>query len=349
VNYTFTDQEDDDETGLYNYRARLYDPLLGRFISADSIVPEPGNLQAFNRYSYCVNNPLVYVDPSGHFFGTELLIAVAVTALIGAAAGATVAAVNGTDIGMGALTGAISGAGVYLGGIPGGALAGVINASITGDDLGQGALWGAVGAGAGILAGYGVGQLNIGNPYVQFGVSMTAGGLVSGGISSLAGGDFVQGFQNGAIGAAAGYFASMGISKILKQSPANTSPGKGDDRAICDLTQGGEQLVKTGTGTEWKSTPETSSCVFARHEYKFIGGEPIGFRGNGFFCACYYEVKWSWYNCFNKYGQVVMRELRFTYSGETFTMQVTSSNVGCGKDCVDPNGLPNFLKSRKSF
>ena len=175
TNYTFTGQEDDDGTGLYNYNARLYDPELGRFISADSIIPEPGNLQAFNRYSYCVNNPLVYVDPSGHFFGIDdILIGMAITALIGATTGATVAAVNGTDIGMGALTGAISGASVYLGGIPGGALAGVVNASITGDDLGQGALWGAVGAAASIAACYGVGQLNIGNPYVQFGVSMAA-------------------------------------------------------------------------------------------------------------------------------------------------------------------------------
>jgi RHS repeat-associated protein len=66
ANYTFTDQEDDDETGLYNYKARLYDPQIGRFISADSIVPRPGDLQSFNRYSYCSNNPLVYVDPSGH-------------------------------------------------------------------------------------------------------------------------------------------------------------------------------------------------------------------------------------------------------------------------------------------
>ena len=119
VNYTFTDQEDDDETGLYNYKARLYDPILGRFISADSIVPQPGNLQALNRYSYCVNNPLVYVDPSGHDFG---LCAFIIAVLIGAAVGAGVSAAMGGDIGKGALTGAISaavfyGAGVLIQGI----------------------------------------------------------------------------------------------------------------------------------------------------------------------------------------------------------------------------------------
>jgi len=40
--------------------------MIGRFISADSIVPNPNNPQSFNRYSYCLNNPLRYVDPSGH-------------------------------------------------------------------------------------------------------------------------------------------------------------------------------------------------------------------------------------------------------------------------------------------
>jgi RHS repeat-associated protein len=55
-----------DGTGLYYYNARYYDPIIGRFISADTIVPNPANPQAFNRYSYCLNNPLKYIDPSGH-------------------------------------------------------------------------------------------------------------------------------------------------------------------------------------------------------------------------------------------------------------------------------------------
>jgi len=64
--YKYTDQELDAENGLYNYNARLYDPFIGRFISPDTIVPEPFNPQSLNRYSYCLNNPLIYVDPSGH-------------------------------------------------------------------------------------------------------------------------------------------------------------------------------------------------------------------------------------------------------------------------------------------
>ncbi len=65
TDYKFTDQEFDDSTNLYNYDARLYDPAMGMFISADSIIPDYSDPQSFNRYAYCRNNPLIYVDPDG--------------------------------------------------------------------------------------------------------------------------------------------------------------------------------------------------------------------------------------------------------------------------------------------
>jgi RHS repeat-associated protein len=54
-----------DDTGLYYYNARYYDCTIGRFISPDTVIPNPSNPQCFNRYSYCLNNPLKYTDPSG--------------------------------------------------------------------------------------------------------------------------------------------------------------------------------------------------------------------------------------------------------------------------------------------
>jgi len=62
----YTDQRWESGLGLYDYGARFYSAALGRFVSADSIVPSPGNPQSFNRYAYVLNNPLHYVDPSGH-------------------------------------------------------------------------------------------------------------------------------------------------------------------------------------------------------------------------------------------------------------------------------------------
>jgi hypothetical protein len=51
---------------LYYYGARWYDASLGRFLSADTIVPNPGDPQAWDRYAAMNNNPVVFVDPSGH-------------------------------------------------------------------------------------------------------------------------------------------------------------------------------------------------------------------------------------------------------------------------------------------
>jgi len=175
VNYTFTDQEDDDELGLYNYGARLYDPLLGRFISPDRLAPDPGDSQALNRYTYCLNNPLIYVDPSGEYWE---LIALAIAVVLGSFSGAYQADKAGENPWKGAMLGAIIGATSYMvgnvagtvvsqlltptattavtggaasavqtvsamaGGFSGGATAGALNASAYGGNVWQAALYG---------------------------------------------------------------------------------------------------------------------------------------------------------------------------------------------------------------
>jgi RHS repeat-associated protein len=120
VFYTFTGQEDDDELGLYNYGARLYDPLLGRFISADTIVPYPDAPKSLNRYTYCNNNPLIYVDPSGHGWFVFAVIAVIASAFFGAAKADT----SGGSILKGALIGAAVGVGSVAAGYVGGVVLG---------------------------------------------------------------------------------------------------------------------------------------------------------------------------------------------------------------------------------
>jgi len=54
-----------DQFDLINMNGRIYDPLLGRFLSADKYVQNPFGSQGYNRYSYVSNNPLRFVDPSG--------------------------------------------------------------------------------------------------------------------------------------------------------------------------------------------------------------------------------------------------------------------------------------------
>ena len=61
----FTGHEHLDAVGLVHMNGRVYDPTLGRFLSADPFVQFPETTQSFNRYTYVNNNPLSYTDPSG--------------------------------------------------------------------------------------------------------------------------------------------------------------------------------------------------------------------------------------------------------------------------------------------
>ncbi len=65
VSRRFTGQILDDATGLYYYNARYYDPILGRFIEPDHEIPEFDDPQSYNRYTYCLNDPLRFTDPNG--------------------------------------------------------------------------------------------------------------------------------------------------------------------------------------------------------------------------------------------------------------------------------------------
>jgi len=65
--FRYTSQREESSLGLYWYNSRWYSVSLGRFVSPDSIIPQPGNPQAWDRYSYAFNNPIRYNDPSGHF------------------------------------------------------------------------------------------------------------------------------------------------------------------------------------------------------------------------------------------------------------------------------------------
>ena len=112
LHYKFTGKEIDRESGLYYYGARYYDPVIGRFISPDSVVQSPGDPQTLNRYSYASNNPLANIDPTGHswfsvalnWFSNNVL-----EPMSAAFAGAVVGTFAGPQVG-GMVAGAIMGA-----------------------------------------------------------------------------------------------------------------------------------------------------------------------------------------------------------------------------------------------
>ncbi len=55
-----------DDFKLINMNGRVYDPVIARFLSPDPFIQSPGYGQNYNRYTYCLNNPLKYTDPSGY-------------------------------------------------------------------------------------------------------------------------------------------------------------------------------------------------------------------------------------------------------------------------------------------
>ncbi len=226
VKHKFTGQEIDNETGLYFYNARYYDPQLCRFITADIYVQRPSDPQTLNRYTYTRNNPLIYIDESGHFFGFifAAIFSIIKAAVIGAAVGAVVSAATGGNVVDGVVTGAITGAifnvvgGLNLQGLAhtaahfgAGAGSGAINASISGNDPGLGALIGGASAGSSEWLGSNVGFLKPvpgkgAGAYIN-NVSRRAaiGGLTGGGTSAMLGGNFWSGARQGALTAGIAY------------------------------------------------------------------------------------------------------------------------------------------------
>ena len=93
-----------DDNGLVHMRARYYNPQTGGFISQDTLLGSITHTKSLNRYAYAEGNPLIYVDPSGHFIGTVT------GGVIGGIIGGVSAALNHTDIATGIVSWAVSGA-----------------------------------------------------------------------------------------------------------------------------------------------------------------------------------------------------------------------------------------------
>ncbi len=103
---SFTGHERDDDLGLIDMKGRVYDPLAGRFLSADPLMQDPFSTQGLNQYSYVFNNPANYVDPSGLKWEWVPYVAGAAIAAIDIA---TVAYYSGFDLSSVGSSGTLSG------------------------------------------------------------------------------------------------------------------------------------------------------------------------------------------------------------------------------------------------
>jgi len=227
--------------GLINMNARLYDPALGRFLSPDPYVQMPDFTQNFNRYSYCLNNPLRYVDENGEW----------IQLLIGGIIGGTVNLItNWKNIqgnfwkglgyfGVGAGVGVLSAAG-------GAWLAGVTKA---------------VGFGAGALVGAATGAVTGGASSL----------LINGGNNLLNDGKFFDNWKSNLASGALGGAISGGISggirgyKYAKELGANPWTG---DKTLSSKSYS----ANTKTGIQ-PQADQSKHCYSVTDEYASSGRE----------------------------------------------------------------------------
>lgn len=268
----YTGHEHHGYFGLINMNARMYEPILGRFISPDPFVQMPDNSQNFNRYTYCLNNPLRYTDESGEWFLIDDLFAIIVGGTINLTSNIIQGNINGNFwecIGKGAAAfgaGGVAGWGGLhpeLGGWAwGGAIAGATNAWLGGATTAEGILFGGamgiVSSGAGALGGH------IGN---QFGSVIINGTK----IASPAFASTITGALGGGIG---GYTGGLAVGLL-----ATGDFSEAHDMALDGALSGGVIGAATGFagGIKYardnKISPWTGEKTQNHHSFpKFLGG-----------------------------------------------------------------------------
>jgi hypothetical protein len=192
---------------------RLYDPVLGRFLSPDNYVADNTFTQDFNRYTYARNNPLMYTDPDGESIIAAVLIGAAIGAVVGAYTGGVIAnngtynpfkwdwnsnktwnyMLGGASIGAiaggaGGYVGAIVGKAISIGGFWGGAITGASSGATGGFINGAGMTW---------LGGGSFGQ-GLMNGFMGVGIGGITGAILGGTIRGISAVRQGNNFWNGA-------------------------------------------------------------------------------------------------------------------------------------------------------
>ena len=203
---------------------RAYDPEIGRFLSPDIVIQDVTNLQAWNAYTYVLNNPLSYTDPTGFFFG-KIFKAIgnffkAIFKAIGRALKAiakipilsTIIKIAACGMPVGPQLAACIGITVAFVAAAGGSVAdAIIAGTLAFVSHGAGLdIWGGVSS-----------ALSTVQESLQWIVKPLVHGGIQGAMSVAQGGEFIHGFAAGAVGAVAG----LATGSIFKGHPSTWGPG----------------------------------------------------------------------------------------------------------------------------
>jgi len=210
----FTGHEHIDLFDLINMDGRIYDPIVGRFLSPDPIIQNPENLQSLNRYSYCLNNPLSLTDPSGYSWLSDNW-----RSLVAAAVGITVSVLTcGTATPLAAM---LSGG---LGGFAGG----VTGALLSGANLGQaftaGIVGGLIGAASGFL-NFASGSVDATSKIGAMFERAAKHAFSDAWLNGITGGDMEHGFITGALSSMGNGVIDKNVNGVISKVACSAALG----------------------------------------------------------------------------------------------------------------------------
>ena len=291
----YTGHEHLEMFGVINMNARLYDPVLGRFLTPDPYVQMLDFTQAFNRYSYCMNSPLCYVDENGEFWwvvaaaviGGVINVATHWDSIDNVWQGLGYFAVGGAAGAIGAVTGGAFAGGGFIGG----AIGGFVGGGTSGFVLGSGnTLMG----GGNIGDAWSNGFKGVLNGAVAGSVT---GGLIGGGMSFVKGQNVWSG-QDIAQGRNAFSLKNTPINVIehpeaLSLSPSNVLQSLPDDpllnnmngtsmssynkgqlgvkEAMKEFVEDGGTVYQTEVSVDLPHTLSNGKTIMVRNRFDFAG------------------------------------------------------------------------------
>ena len=273
----FTNHEQLDPVGLVHMNGRVYDPELGRFLSADIVVQDVTNLQSWNAYSYVLNNPLSYTDPTGFFFKSlfkaignffkglfkavkSVVKAIARNPIVSAIVKIATCAPFGP--GIGACLGVTAALTIGAGGSLGDAL---IASALAFISHGAGLdIWGHVSDALGAVKATSEALFAVVKPAVH--------GAVAGALNVIQGGEFLHGFASGAAGAIGGM---VGVGIFGQPGRAGDAGGFIGRTAIASVAGGAASKLSGG-----KFANGAVTAAFAHMYNAEGGGRKIGIGHN---------------------------------------------------------------------
>ncbi|MFK5854922.1 MAG: RHS repeat-associated core domain-containing protein [Bacteroidota bacterium] len=314
----YTGHEHIDEFNLINMNGRVYDPILGRFLSPDNYVQAPYHTQSFNRYSYVLNNPLKYTDPSGEIIWAPIIIG----AVIGTYMGGTLANNDynpgNWDYGSGKTWGYMAG-GAIVGG-----LSGYVGGAIAASEIPMANTLGI--AGASYTNSIGTNMYTDGQTDISVSLGVASYNFSSGNWGYL-GKPENKWYQNVAysFGALANIqdLAALNMGGSVNYNSLKDPVGHGsltNDKGTIDISKGHESgSLLWGKGTKWGTAPKNQ--LFPKLRINNVN-EKI--------------LEWMSGNIAADKGIFGVSELNYGLIGNTCTSQVSRALWGAGVWGLNP-------------